>query len=397
MGAPSGLEVADLFRQFGPQFRAQHPLPRQHLRVMSAIEQCRTPAMGGQLYRCDQCGEERIVYHSCRNRHCPKCQSLDKERWLEQRRGELLPVPYFHIVFTLPEEINPLALANPRPIYDLLFRSASETLLEVAADPRHLGARIGVLAVLHTWSQRLTFHPHLHCIVPGGGLSPDRTRWIGSRPDFFLPVRVLGRVFRGKFLHYLRAARRAGDLRFVGPAEPLASVAAFEALVDQLYGQEWVVYCKPPFGGPEQVVQYLGRYTHRVAISNHRLVRLDGEHVVFTWKDYADDSRVKEMSLPAEEFIRRFLLHVLPEGFVRIRYYGVLACRHRKEELALCRKLLGEAPEDSAAPSRVEWQELLQRLTGLDPLLCPGCGQSRLRLVEEVPPEKGHLRDRAPP
>ena len=396
MGAASGLEVADIFRQFGQEFRAQHPLSRQHLRVMSAIEQCRTPALGGQLYRCDQCGEERIVYHSCRNRHCPKCQSLDKERWLEQRRDELLPVPYFHLVFTLPEQINSLALANPRRSYDLLFRCASETLMEVATDPRHLGARIGVLAVLHTWSQRLTFHPHLHCIVPGGGPSLDRRRWVGCRPDFFLPVRVLSRVFRGKFLDHLRAARQAGELRFVGLAEPLASPKVFEALIDQLYGQEWVVYCKPPFGGPEQVLQYLGRYTHRVAISSHRLLRLDGDHVVFTWKDYAAGSEVKEMALPAEEFIRRFLLHVLPEGFVRIRYYGLLACRHRKKELALCRALLWQAPPE-AEPTPVDWQALVQRLTGLDPLLCPGCGLSRLRLMEEVPPERGRPQDRAPP
>jgi hypothetical protein len=398
MGAASGLEVADIFRLFGPQFRAQHPLPRQHLRVMSAIEQCRTPALGGQLYRCDQCGEARIVYHSCRNRHCPKCQSLDKERWLEQRSAELLPVPYFHVVFTLPEELNPLLLSNPRWAYDLLFRCASETLLEVAADPRHLGARIGVVAVLHTWSQTLTFHPHLHCIVPGGGLSLDRTRWLGCRPGFFLPVRVLSRVFRGKVLHRVRAAREAGELKFAGPAHALSTAAAFQSMVDELYGKEWVVYCKPPFGGPEAVLEYLGRYTHRVAISNHRLLRMDGDQVVFTWRDYAHGSRLKQMSLPAEEFIRRFLLHVLPEGFVRIRYYGLLACRNREKELALCRQLLGQEAPVTPADERQDWRDLLEQLTGSDPLLCPGCGTGHLRLVEELAPEPaGTRRDRAPP
>jgi hypothetical protein len=391
MGA-SDLEVAHIFRLHGADYRSRHRLTRQHLRMMRAIEICRSPALGGHVYRCEQCGQTRTIYHSCRNRHCPKCQTLDRERWLDQRRAELLPVPYFHVVFTLPEELNSIALSHPRLLYGLLFASATETLLEVAANPRHLGARIGILAVLHTWSQKLTLHPHLHCIVPGGGLSLDRTRWVGCRPNFFLPVRILSRVFRGKLLHGLRTAYETEELR--GETGPLASRPAFDAFLDELYAKEWMVYSKPPFGGPDHVLGYLGRYTHRVAISNSRLVSLEGGNVSFTWKDYAHGSRTGAITLPAEEFIRRFLLHVLPEGFVRIRHYGLLSSRTRAADLTLCREFLGKA-EPFAPPETCNWQALLQRLSGVDPLLCPECG-GQLRLSEELAPEVSH-RNRAPP
>ncbi|HTG35434.1 MAG TPA: IS91 family transposase, partial [Thermoanaerobaculia bacterium] len=366
--------MADVVRRFGPAFREQNhgKLSRAHLRTLGAIETCRTAALGGHVYECADCGARKIVYNSCRNRHCPKCQSLEKERWLEARCAELLPVPYFHVVFTLPEELNPLALSHPRLLYSLLFRCASETLLEIAADPKHLGARIGVLAVLHTWGQKLTLHPHLHCIVPGGGLSIDGDWWVGSRPDFFLPVRVLKKLFRGKFLAALQQAEQDGDL-------PPSHLPALDAL----YRKSWVVYCKPPFGSPEQVLAYLARYTHRVAISNRRLVRLEGEDVVFTWKDYAAGDRSREMTLSGQEFLRRFLLHVLPDRFVRIRYFGLFANRHREPSLALCREVLPGRPVQPKL-TKSDWQSLLQSLTGVDPLRCEVCGQKALRLVEEL-------------
>jgi hypothetical protein len=395
--ASSGLEVAHIFRLYGESYRQEHRLSRPQLRAMRAIEICRTAALGGHVYVCDQCGAQKISYNSCRNRHCPKCQGLEKERWLEQRCEELLPVPYFHVVFTVPEELNPLALANPRWFYSLLFDSVARTLLEIAADPKHLGAKIGVLSVLHTWSQTLQLHPHVHCIVPGGGLSPDGQRWVGSRSDFFLPVQVLRSLFRGKFLAGVKAAYQAGDLKVL---ESLAEPEAFQALLDRLYAKTWVVYSKPPFGSPEQVLAYLARYTHRVAISNHRLLRLEGDRVTFSYKDYSQGGRRREMTLPAEEFIRRFLLHVLPEGFVRLRYYGLLSNRRRERDLARCRELLTGA----SAPLRAEpavkegWQALLARLTGRDPTVCAVCGQGHLRWVEELAPVPGSAAPgRSPP
>jgi len=384
MAPSNGLEVADIVRRFGPAFRETNhgKLSRAHLRTLGAIETCRTAALGGHTYECAECGARKIVYNSCRNRHCPKCQSLEKERWLQERCAELLPVPYFHVVFTLPEELNPLALSHPRLLYNVLFQCASETLLEIAADPKHLGARIGVLAVLHTWGQKLTLHPHLHCIVPGGGLSIDGDWWVGSRPDFFLPVPVLKKLFRGKVLAAIKAAVESGEL----PSSPLP-------VLGRLYRKSWVVYCKPPFGSPEQVLAYLARYTHRVAISNQRLVRLEGEEVTFTWKDYARGQRLREMTLSGEEFLRRFLLHVLPERFVRIRYYGLLANRHREKALTLCREVL---PGPPAPPklTRSDWQSLLQSLTGLDPMRCEVCGHPALHLVGELAPAQV---PRAPP
>ena len=385
MAGSSDLEVAHIFRLYGEAFRQQHRLCRVQLRAMRAIEDCRTAVLGGHLYRCDECGSEKNVYNSCGNRHCPKCQNLEKERWLEQRRNELLPVPYFHVVFTLPEELNVLALGNPEVIYDLLFRCASETLLEIAADPKHLGARLGILAVLHTWGQTLVLHPHLHCIVPGGGPALDGKRWVTASERFLLPVRVLAPVFRGKFLAGLKRLYQEGRLSLSGGAGELRDPFVFHNLLDRLYQKFWWVYSKPPFGGPEEVLKYLARYTHRVALSNHRLVRLEDDQVTFTYKDYAQEGRVRQMTLPAEEFIRRFLLHILPHRFVRIRYYGLLANRHRDRELERCRVLLGAAPPVPELEKHEDWQAVFLRVTGRDPTLCAECGRGHLRLVRELP------------
>jgi Putative transposase/Transposase zinc-binding domain len=409
VGTASALEVAHVFRAFGPRYRERHhgQLPARHLRAMWAIEHCRTPALGGHLYACDRCGRVEVRYHSCRNRHCPKCQGLASERWLAARAAELLPVPYAHVVFTLPGELRPLALRNQRPLYDLLFRAASHTLLEIAADPRHLGARIGLWSVLHTWGQTLIDHPHLHCVVPAGGISLDGSRWIACRNGFFLPVRVLSRLFRGKVLAGLRAAYEAGELAFPGAIAPLAQPDAFAALLDKLSSRDWVVYSKPPFGGPEHVLRYLARYTHRIAISNHRLVRLDGDRVVLTYRDSAGGNRRRELALPAEEFIRRFLLHVLPDGFVRIRSYGLLANRHRHRNLERCRELLG-GPLRPGAPTATEESPDASTTTGArtdrplvaDPLRCNYCGKGHLHPIAELapgPPAIPATEARAPP
>jgi hypothetical protein len=381
----SDLEVAHIFRLYGEAFRQKHKLCRVQLQAMRAIEDCRTAVLGGHLYRCDECGSEKNVYNSCRNRHCPKCQCLEKERWLEKRRNELLPVPYFHVVFTLPEELNVLALGNPEVIYDLLFHSASQTLLEIAADPKHLGARLGLLAILHTWGQTLVLHPHLHCIVPGGGPSIDGERWMAASERFLLPVRVLAPVFRGKFLAGLKALYQEGRLSLTAGAEKLRDPLVFHNLLDRLYQKSWWVYSKPPFGGPEQVLRYLARYTHRVALSNHRLVRVAHHQVTFTYKDYSQNGRRREMTLPVEEFIRRFLLHVLPHRFVRIRYYGLLANRHRDRQLERCRALLDTAPPVPESDERESWETVYQRVTGRDPTLCAECGHGHLHLVRKLP------------
>lgn len=382
MASSSGLEVADIVRRFGPAFRETYRghLNRSQLRTLGAIEACRTAALGGHVYECAQCGARKIVYNSCRNRHCPKCQSLQTAQWLEQRSAELLPVPYFHVVFTLPEELNPLALSHPRLLYDLLFHCAAESLLEIAADPKHLGARIGLLAILHTWSQKLTLHPHLHCLVPAGGLSIDGDWWVRCRRRFFLPVRVLSKLYRGKVLAGLQTAVETGDL-------PPAHLPA----LDPLYRKPWMVYSKPPFGSPKQVLAYLARYTHRVALTNQRLVSITDEEVTFTWKDYADAETQRKMTLAGEEFLRRFLLHVLPERFVRIRYFGLFANRHREQKVALCRSLLPGPPAPKLEPE--SWQARLQRLTGIDPLLCTVCGQPTMRCLEPLAPLPVHGRD----
>jgi len=383
----SELEVAHIFRLYGEEYRQTRRLGREQLRAMGAIEKCRTAALGGHVDECDQCGAEKIFYNSCRNRHCPKCQSVEKERWLEKRRSELLPVPYFHVVFTLPEELNLLALGNPREIYDLLFRSASETLLEIAADPKHLGARLGILAVLHTWSQTLLLHPHLHCIVPAGGPSLDGERWVTGSKKFLLPIGVLCRVFRGKFLAGLKKLYQQRGLNLSGSAESLRDPFEFHNLLDRLYRKSWWVYSKPPFGGPEQVLKYLARYTHRVALSNSRLVRLEDDRVTFTYKDYSQGGRRREMTLPAEEFVRRFLLHILPNGFVRIRHYGLFANRYRTRNLERVRELLGAESPAVEPAKREDWQTVVLRVTGQDPTLCPECGRGHLRRAQDLAPQ----------
>jgi len=348
-------EVADVFRTHEKEFFARwgHVLSPQQRKAFEAIRDCRTAALGGHVEyveQCDTCGHLAISYNSCRNRHCPKCQAMARAKWLDARQTELLAVPYFHVVFTLPKQIGGLALQNAREIYNILFRAASETLLTIAADPKRLGAAIGFLAVLHTWGQNLHIHPHLHCVVPGGGIGPDGERWIDCRkPSFLLPVRVLGARFRNVFLTYLRKAYREGKLRFHGEMADLAKPGAFEALCRKAGRIKWVVHAKPPFGGPEQVLKYLARYTHRVAISNRRLLSMEDGRVTFEWKDYANGGKVGAMTLDAVEFIRRFLLHILPSGFMRIRQYGFLANRTRGEKLALCRKLLGAPPPPNNA------------------------------------------------
>jgi hypothetical protein len=373
------LEVADIFRRHGAAYRQAHAaqLGRTERRVMAAIEACRTPALGGHVEHCADCGLVRCAYNSCRNRHCPKCQSLARAEWLEARQAELLAVPYFHVVFTVPAQVADLAFHNKAVVYAILFRAAAQALREVAAEPRYLGAEIGAVAVLHTWGQTLHHHPHLHCIVPGGGIAADQTRWIACPAGFFLPVRVLSRRFRAVFLHHLRAAFARGELRFPAMLADLADLAAFTALADQLARTEWVVYAKPPFAGPEQVLGYLARYTHRVAIANSRLVGLDDGQVSFTWKDYRQAGSTKTMTLAADEFIRRFLQHTVPDGFHRIRHIGFLANHQRTAKLALCRHLLAMPAPDPPTPRR--WQDRLRDLTGHDIDLCPCCGGRMVR------------------
>jgi hypothetical protein len=346
------LEVADILRAQGDRFldRYRSSFDFQQLKAFRAIRRCRTAALGGHVDACPQCGHQAISYNSCRNRHCPKCQTQARERWLAARERELLPTNYFHVVFSVPHELNILALDNPRSFYDLLFTASAQTLLEVAADPQHLGAQIGVISVLHTWGQNLLLHPHIHCAIPAGGLSPDHGRWIRSRSSFFLSVKILSRIFRGKFLAGLKRLYRGKKLHCVGPSAALADPQQFAQLLRRLHRQDWVVYAKPAFGGPKQVLRYLGRYTHRVAISNHRLLAFDGEHVSFRWKDYAHGGKQGQMKLRACEFLRRFFLHVLPKAFVRIRHFGFLANCCRARRLSLCRQLLTNLSCTPAAP-----------------------------------------------
>jgi Putative transposase/Transposase zinc-binding domain len=370
-----GLELADVFHQFGASFRDQHDasLSGARRRAMTAIERCRTAALGGHVERCGECGHQRIAYNSCRNRNCPKCQGLARARWLADRQAELLDVPYFHVVFTVPDEIAMIAFQNQTAVYDILFRAASETLRVIAGDAAHLGAEIGFLAVLHTWGQNLTHHPHLHCLVPGGGIAPDGESWIACRPGFFLPVRVLSRMFRGRFMHDLEKAFTAGALHFVSALRHLHEPAAFRRYLAPLRGTDWVVYAKRPFAGPEQVLDYVGRYTHRVAISNNRLLSIDNGKVRFRWKDYRDGDRQKTMTLEAGEFIRRFLIHVLADGFQRIRYYGFLGNCHRARKLARCRELLAMAPREPASDPAPDYRDRYEALTGQSLRECPHC------------------------
>jgi hypothetical protein len=380
--SPPKLEVADVLRRYGEAWRAANAahLSRGQRRVMTAIEICRTAALGGHVERCDDCAHTRIAYNSCRNRHCPKCQWRAAEVWLQAREAELLPVPYFHIVFTLPAAIGAIAYQNKAKVYGLLFTAAAEALTTIAADPKHLGAAIGVVAVLHTWGQSLNHHPHVHCVVPGGGISHDGNRWVASRHDFFLPVRVLSRLFRRLFLAGLVKLHEAGELSFFNDVSALQDADRFRGHLQPLRRSEWVVYAKRPFAGPEQVLAYLARYTHRVAIGNSRLISIDDGQVAFHWKDYRQEGgqQKKVMRLDAGEFMRRFLLHVLPDGFHRIRHYGLFANGHRAEKLALCRQLLN-VPADGLEECADD-----RSATGdqaADPPPCPCCG-GRMRAIE---------------
>lgn len=368
------IEVADIFRRHGDAFRAAQGdrLSIDQRRAMAAIETCRTAALGGHAERCEDCGDIRVSYNSCRNRHCPKCQGLARAQWLADRRAELLPVPYFHVVFTVPAPIAVIALQNKALVYDILFKAAAETIRVIGADPRHLGAETGMIAVLHTWGQTLTHHPHVHCIVPGGGLGPDG-RWIACRPGFFLPVHVLSRLYRRLFLERVKAAFDAGDLKFFGDLAALHEQTAFARYLAPLRDIEWVVYAKRPFGGARQVLDYLGRYTHRVAIANGRLLACDDGVVRFRWKDYRANDKSKAMTLDADEFMRRFLLHVLPKGFRRIRHFGFLANARRAQKLAHIRAALDIAdPPPSVEPA--DYRERYAMLTGERIDICPCCG-----------------------
>ncbi len=378
------LEVADLVRAAGDAFieRSRKWITWKHVKVLLAIARCRTAALGGHLDECTRCGHRAISYNSCRNRHCPKCQAGARDRWLAARRKELLPTRYVHVVFTLPHRLGPLVLQNKKVIYDLLFRTSAETLLEVARDPQHLGAEIGFFSVLHSWTQKLELHPHVHCVVPAGGLSADHTRWIKPRYDFFLPVEVLGAVFRGKFHEALKRAFHDGQLNFHGDLKLLAQPKTFAAWLRPLFRKDWVVYSKRPFGGPEHVLRYLGRYTHRVAISNHRLISFADGEVTFRWRDSAHNNEQRSLPLSVDEFLRRFLLHLLPERFVRIRNFGFLANRRRATTLPLCFQLLGSAPQTEQQVSSTGPSDLWA---------CPKCG-GRMMLVERITAAEIQLR-----
>jgi hypothetical protein len=389
------LEVADIFRHHGAAYRESHAgaLGRAQLRVMRAIELCRTAALGGHTEQCDACSYVRVSYNSCRNRHCPKCQALARAAWLEARQADLLPVPYFHVVFTIPEPIAAVALQNKRVVYNILFRAAAATLRTIAADPRHLGAEIGFIAVLHTWGQTLQHHPHLHCIVPGGGLAPDGQRWVACRPTFFLPVPVLSSLFRRLFLEALDQAFQAGELTFRGALTNLNQADRFAGLLRTARGINWVVYAKPPFGGPEQVLDYLGRYTHRVAIANSRLTRIEDANVSFRWKDYRDHDRQKIMTLGVNEFIRRFLLHVVPDGFQRIRHYGLLGNRARESKLARCRQLLDAPPPlPPVLALLADPHDRYEMLTGRSLRICPVCSVGSMQRTGVLPATVGRAR-----
>jgi hypothetical protein len=386
------LEVAEVIRSCRGAFLKRYGagLTPEQRRALDDLTACRTAALGGHVLGCPECGHQEVSYNSCGNRHCPKCQATAAARWLEAQAADLLDTPYFHVVFSLPGPLGPVARCNPRCLYGLLMRAAANTLLEVAADPKHLGAEVGILAVLHTWGQSLALHPHVHCVVTGGGLAPDESHWVTGRADFFLPVRVLSRVFRGKFLAGLRAASRRGQLRFPGHLAALARPRRFDRLIAEAVRTEWVVHATPPLGGaPTIVLKYLARYTHKTAISNHRLVDLADGRVTFRWKDYVHGGRQSTMTLDAVEFVRRFLLHVLPTGFVRVRHYGLLANCRRQEKLARCRELLGMGVAPPAEPAPAGPDPVtppVHEATVTPTRVCPRCGAGRMVVVAEFPP-----------
>jgi hypothetical protein len=383
------LEIADVLRGgFADYEQAFGPLQPEQYKVSNAIIACRTAVLGGHIDRCDNCSHERISYNSCRNRHCPKCQALARAAWVERRMGELLPVPYFHVVFTLPEQLNAFALRNKKAFYTIFFQAVSETLHAFARDPKYLGGEIGFFTILHTWGQNLLDHPHIHCVVPGGGLVGD-TRWKHCRKGFIFPVKAMAALFKGKLLAYFKAAVAWGDIKCFGTLERYDDAVVFKRLLNTLYEASWVVYAKPPFAGPKAVLKYLGRYTHRIALSNNRIIEVTDKTVTFLWKDYADGNKQKAMTLSITEFIRRFLLHVVPNGFVRIRHYGFLSNRSSKEKLGRCMQLLGipTARPDSTEKEKQtrHWYDVLMQLTGKDPTICPACGRGRMKTYREIP------------
>ena len=385
------LELADIVRQYGSAYLARYGKATfsQQRRVLRDIALCRTPALGGHVRQCDQCGHTEICHDSCRNRHCPKCEAAARAEWMEARAQDLLEtVEYYHAVFTLPDQLAPVALQNKKVVYNLLFRSVAETLKTIARDPKRLGADIGFLALLHTWGQTLLHHPHIHCVIPGGGLSPDGRRWIPCRKGFFLPVRVLSSLLKKKFLSYLKEAVHQGKLSFRGELRRLADPGQWTRFLKPLYKTKWVVYANPPFGDAEQVLKYLARYTHRVAISNQRLLSLEDGKVRFRWKDYRNGHKQRTMTLDAVEFLRRFLLHVFPKRFVHIRYYGFLSNRNRKNKIALCRKLLGLAEKQSLSVPETSEEEIQKSEDDYSAMLCPVCKKGRMVEVETVRPDR---------
>lgn len=381
------IQIANVFREYGPSYRQTQALPLHILKAMNAIEVCRTSQLGGRMEKCEHCGHQKAYYNSCRNRHCPQCQNLAKEKWLIERKQDLLPVEYFHVVLTIPDTLNDIAIRNQKVIYDLLFKAGSESLLELSKDPKFLGAEIGIIMVLHTWGQNLVTHPHLHCIVTGGGLSPDGQQWISARKGFFVPVEVLGDLFRGKFLFYLKEAYRNKKLKFTGEILHLSKRVHFQKLLTTLYQKRWITFCKPSFHNNDQVFNYLGRYTHRVAISNNRIQKVENEKVTFHWRDYRDGNKNKLMTIEVFEFIRRFLLHILPPRFVKIRHYGILSNRNHQKKLKLCRRHL-EVANDQQQPTakNISWQDLFLRLTGIDLRICPVCGNGQMKTQETINP-----------
>ena len=378
------LEVADVFRLHGEAYRLSRRLPSSHLKIMRAVEACRTAKLGGHLDRCDSCGFTRQAYNSCRNRHCPKCQALTKARWLDARKAELLPVPYFHNVFTLPHELNALALCNKKAVFEILFQAVSQTLLTFSE--KEFGGSLGVTAILHTWDQTLRDHIHLHCAIPAGALSSDGQRWVHARKDFLFPVKALAVVFRGKFMAALKEAYARQELIFPGRTADLADPETFKRLIRELYQKNWIVYSKAAFNGPQAVLDYIGRYTHRIAISNNRILAVKDGAVTFSYRDRRDENRRKAMTLAADEFIRRFLLHALPTSFMKIRHFGFLANRRKKEALARCRELLVCPVETPASETETKTtRELLQELTGFDLARCPECHTGKMQVVGEIP------------
>ncbi|WAG64324.1 IS91 family transposase [Clostridium estertheticum] len=379
------IEVQDIFQQYGTEYRKKHKLSLAQLKAMSAIEKCRTSQLGGHIDKCENCGSTQTSYNSCRNRHCPKCQSLAKERWIDSQKNNLLNIGYFHVIFTIPDTINLIVYQNQRELYTLLFKAVAETLSELASDKKYLGAALGFTSILHTWGQNLMHHPHIHCIVPGGGLS-SIGKWVSSRKKFFIPIKVLSRKFRGKFIYYLKQIYYKNKLKFYGTQEYLCNNNEFEKLISSIYAKEWVVYCKPPFKQASSVVEYLGRYTHRVAISNNRIINIENDNVTFKWRDYKDSSKCKLMTVSADEFIRRFIIHILPSGFMKIRHYGLLGNRNKNTKLTLCKHLTNTP---ILLEEKISALQLIQKITGRDFSKCQHSGSdklSRCTLFSKSPP-----------